>query len=38
MIDLLRLVEAPATTLPYNDPVFPDRPLVLHAARFSSFD
>src|ERR1700731_4498937 len=38
MIDLLRLVEAPATTLPYNDPVFPDRPLVLHAARPRDYD
>ena len=29
MIDLLRLVDAPATSLPYNDPAFPDRTLVL---------
>jgi hypothetical protein len=34
MIDLSRLVEAPAvSSLPYVDPIFPDRPLVLHAAR-----
>jgi hypothetical protein len=32
MIDLSRLVEAPASSLPYIDPAFPD-PLVLHAAR-----
>jgi len=34
MIDLSRLVEGPAaTSLPYVDPTFPHRPLVLHAAR-----
>ena len=33
MIDLSRLVEAPATTLRYIDRIFPDRPLVLQAAR-----
>jgi hypothetical protein len=34
MTDLSRLVEAPAvSSLPYVDPIFPDRPLVLHAAR-----
>ena len=38
MIDLLRLVDAPATSLPYNDPAFPDRPLVLHAAPPRDFD
>jgi poly(3-hydroxybutyrate) depolymerase len=38
MIDLARLVEAPATSLPYLDPAFPDRPLVLQAARPRDFD
>jgi poly(3-hydroxybutyrate) depolymerase len=38
MIDLLRLVEAPATSLPYNDPAFSDRPLALHAATPRRFD
>jgi poly(3-hydroxybutyrate) depolymerase len=38
MIDLVRLVEAPATSLPYLDPAFPDRLLVLHAARPRDFD
>ena len=34
MTDLSRLVEAPAvSSLRYVDPVFPDHPLVLHAAR-----
>jgi hypothetical protein len=34
MSDLLRLVDAPgAHSLRYIDPAFPDRPLVLHAAR-----
>ena len=34
MTDLSRLLEAPAvSSLPYVDPIFPDRPLVLHAAR-----
>src|SRR6476620_12366099 len=33
MIDLSRLVEAPASSLPYCDPAFPNRPLVLHSAR-----
>ena len=34
MIDLSRLVSAPAvSSLAYVDPIFPDRPLVLHAAR-----
>ena len=38
MIDLVPIVEAPATSLPYNDPAFPDRPLVLHTARPRDFD
>ena len=34
MTDLSRLVEGPAAgSLSYVDPVFPDRPLLLHAAR-----
>jgi len=34
MTDLSRLVAAPAvSSLAYLDPIFPDRPLVLHAAR-----
>lgn len=33
MTDLSGLVQFPAASLPYVDPVFPDRPLVLHAAR-----
>jgi hypothetical protein len=34
MIELKRLVAAPgASSLPYLDPAFPNRPLVLHAAR-----
>jgi len=34
MTELTRLVDAPgASSLPYVDPAFPDRPLVLHAAR-----
>jgi hypothetical protein len=34
MIELTSLVAAPgASSLPYVDPAFPDRPLVLHAAR-----
>jgi hypothetical protein len=33
MTDLSCLVEARAVSLPYVDPAFPDRPLVLHAAR-----
>ncbi len=34
MTDLSRLVDAPgANSLPYVDPAFPQRPLVLHAAR-----
>ena len=34
MTDLFRRVEARAvSSLPYNDPVFHNRPLVLHAAR-----
>ena len=34
MTDLSRLVDGPAaTSLPYVDPAFPHRPLVLHAAR-----
>ena len=37
MTDLIRLVDTPATSLPYNDPAFPDRPLVLHAARPRDF-
>jgi len=32
MMDLVRLVEAPGTSLTYNDPAFPNRPLALHAA------
>jgi hypothetical protein len=38
MIDLLRLVDALATSLLYTDPAFPDRPLVLHAAPPRDFD
>ena len=38
MIDLVRLLEEPATSLPYNDPAFPDRPLVLHATPPRDFD
>ena len=38
MVDLSRLVAAPgAHSLPYIDPMFPDRPLVLHAARPDAF-
>jgi len=37
MTDLSRLVEAPVSSLPYVDPIFPDRPLVLHAARPRDF-
>ncbi|HUN38724.1 MAG TPA: alpha/beta hydrolase [Acetobacteraceae bacterium] len=38
MTDLSRLVAAPgAHSLPYIDPMFPDRPLVLHAARPRAF-
>src|SRR5438128_3596421 len=34
MTDLSRLVDGPAaTSLPYVDPAFPHRPLVLHTAR-----
>jgi poly(3-hydroxybutyrate) depolymerase len=37
--DLAPLVAAPgANTLVYDDPVFPDRPLVLHAARPVQYD
>lgn len=38
MIDLARLVEARATSLPYNDPAFPNRTLVLHAATPRQYD
>ena len=39
MTDLTRLVEAPACgPLPYLDPAFPNRPLVLHAARPHNYD
>ena len=38
MTDLSRLVDAPgAHSLPYVDPAFPERPLVLHAARPRQF-
>ncbi len=38
MTDLSRLVDAPgANSLPYVDPAFPERPLVLHAARPRQF-
>ena len=38
MSDLSRLVDsAGALSLPYVDPAFPDRPLVLHAARPRQF-
>jgi poly(3-hydroxybutyrate) depolymerase len=38
MTDLSCLVETPAvSSLPYVDPAFPDRPLVLHAARPSDY-
>ena len=34
MTELMRLVDTPGShSLPYIDPAFPDRPLVLHAAR-----
>ena len=39
MTELTRLVDAPgASSLPYLDPAFPDRPLVLHAARPREYD
>ncbi len=39
MTDLSRLVDAPgANSLPYVDPAFPERPLVLHAARPHHFE
>jgi len=38
MIDLSRLVEAPATTLRYIDRIFPDRPLTRHVARPRHYD
>jgi hypothetical protein len=39
MTDLSRLVEAPACgSLLYVDPAFPNRPLVLHAARPRDYD
>jgi predicted esterase len=39
MTDLLQLVASPgAKTLSYRDPVFPDRPLVLHGARPRHYD
>jgi len=39
MTELTRLVDAPgASSLPYVDPAFPDRPLVLHAARPRQYD
>jgi len=38
MTDLSCLVDAPgAHSLPYVDPAFPERPLVLHAARPQQF-
>jgi hypothetical protein len=37
--DLSRLVDGPgAHSIPYIDPAFPDRPLILHAARPRRFD
>ena len=39
MTDLSSLVEAPGGhTLVYTDPVFPDRPLLLHSARPRRYD
>ena len=38
MIDLVRLVEARATSLPYNDPELPDRAPILHAATPRHYD
>lgn len=39
LIDLSPLVAEPgATSMPYSDPAFPDRPLVLHAARPTVWD
>ena len=39
MIELTHLVDAPgAYSMPYVDPAFPDRPLVLHAARPRQYD
>jgi hypothetical protein len=39
MTELKSLVETPgASSLPYIDPAFPDRPLVLHAARPRDYD
>jgi poly(3-hydroxybutyrate) depolymerase len=38
MIDLSRLIEAPAASMPYLDPAFPDRPLALHAACPRDYD
>lgn len=39
MIELTSLVDAPgASSLPYVDPAFPDRPLALHAARPREYD
>jgi dienelactone hydrolase len=39
MTDLSRLVDAPgAHTLNYTDPMFPDRPLLLHSARPRRYD
>jgi len=39
MTELKSLVDAPgASSLPYLDPAFPDRPLVLHAARPREYD
>ena len=39
MTELTRLVDASgASSLPYVDPAFPDRPLVLHAARPRQYD
>jgi hypothetical protein len=39
MTELKRLVDTPgASSLPYVDPAFPDRPLVLHAARPREYD
>jgi hypothetical protein len=38
MTDLSRLIEATTSSVPYVDKAFPDRPLVLHAARPRGYD
>ena len=38
MINLSPLIEAPAASLPYIDAAFPERPLMLHAARPPHYD